>query len=85
MPILTVASSSFNRISFKQSDSGESLISEKRTLLNVWSEFSKNKTTNVNILLNRVRLDRKKDTRKKIIFLLLLLLVISAVSIFAVI
>ena len=48
-------------------------------------EFSKNKPTNVNILLNRVRLDRKKDTRKKIIFLLLLLLVISAVSIFAVI
>ena len=46
---------------------------------------NRNKTTNVNILLNRVRLDRKKDTRKKIIFLLLLLLVISAVSIFAVI
>tara|TARA_B100001173_G_scaffold92486_1_gene79996 strand:- start:131 stop:340 length:210 start_codon:yes stop_codon:yes gene_type:complete len=43
------------------------------------------KTTNVNILLNRVRLDRKKDLKKKIIFLSLLVSVISIAVIFAVI
>ena len=27
-----------------------------------------NKSTNINVLLNRVKLDRKKESRKKIIF-----------------
>jgi len=36
------------------------------------------KTTNVNILLNRVRLDKKKSYRKRIIFLILLALIIGA-------
>jgi hypothetical protein len=40
-----------------------------------------NKTTNINILLNRVRNDRKKAIKKKIIFLSLL---VSSVSIFAI-
>ena len=35
------------------------------------------KTTNVNILLNRVRLDKKKIFRKKILFFSLIVLVIS--------
>jgi len=38
------------------------------------------KTTNVNILLNRVRLDKKKSYRKRIIFLILLALIIGAVA-----
>ena len=42
----------------------------------------KNKTTNVNILLNRVRLDKKRDFKKKIVFLSSLLLIISVVSYF---
>jgi hypothetical protein len=46
--------------------------------------ISNNKTTNVNILLNRVRLDRKREIKKKIIFLSLLVLTISAVTIFAI-
>ena len=33
------------------------------------------KTTNVNILLNRVRLDKKKSYRKKILFSVILLLI----------
>lgn len=43
---------------------------------------SKIKTTNVNILLNRVRLDKKRDFKKKIVFLSSLLLTISVVSYF---
>ena len=35
------------------------------------------KTTNINILLNRVRLDKKKTIKKKIIFLFFLVAVIS--------
>ena len=40
------------------------------------------KTTNINILLNRVRLGKKKDLRKRIIFLSFLILVISLISFF---
>lgn len=38
------------------------------------------KTTNVNILLNRVRLDKKKSYRKRIIFLILLALIFGTVA-----
>ena len=43
------------------------------------------KTTNVNVLLNRVKLDKKKYLRKKIIFLSLLVFVICVISLFAII
>ena len=43
------------------------------------------KTTNINILLNRVRLDKKRDFKKKIIFLSVLISLISALSIFVLI
>ena len=46
---------------------------------------NKIKTTNVNILLNRVRLDKKKNLRKKVIFFSLIVSVISAFVIFTVI
>ena len=39
------------------------------------------KTTNVNILLNRVRIEKKNYLRKKIFFLLLLVSVITVISI----
>ena len=45
----------------------------------------KHKTTNVNILLNRVRLDKKRDLKKKLIFLSLLVSIISVIVIFALI
>tara|TARA_Y100000389_G_C17302212_1_gene433546 strand:- start:256 stop:462 length:207 start_codon:yes stop_codon:yes gene_type:complete len=36
------------------------------------------KTTNINVLLNRVRLDKRKSYIKRIIFLVLLTLIIAA-------
>ena len=39
------------------------------------------KTTNVNILLNRVRIEKKNDFKKKIVFSFLLVTVISVISI----
>mgnify|MGYP001479005681 CR=1 FL=1 len=43
--------------------------------------YSENyKTTNVNILLNRVRLDKKKSFRKKIIISFVLVSIIIALS-----
>ena len=49
------------------------------------STINTNKTTNINILLNRVRLDEKNDFKKKLIFLSILFLTISFVSFFALI
>ena len=43
------------------------------------------KTTNVNILLNRVRLDRKRTLRKRIIFLLFLASIISFITVYFII
>ena len=44
----------------------------------------KTKTTNINVLLNRVKLDRKKDLKKKVIFLSLLAMVVCLTSFFAI-
>ena len=43
----------------------------------------KTKTTNVNILLNRVKLDKKRYLIKKLIFLTLLVSVMTMIVIFA--
>ena len=47
--------------------------------------LEKNKTTNVNILLNRVRLDRKRTIKKKFIIAFLLAFLISSITIFFII
>ena len=39
------------------------------------------KTTNVNILLNRVRIEKKNILKKKILFLFLMLVMITVISI----
>ena len=39
------------------------------------------KTTNVNILLNRVRIEKKNDFKKKIFFSFIMVTVISVISI----
>ena len=39
------------------------------------------KTTNVNILLNRVRIEKKNDFKQKILFSFLMIAVISVISI----
>ena len=42
------------------------------------------KTTDVNILLNRVRLDRKKTLQKKILFTFVLAVTVSLIGIFSI-
>ena len=42
--------------------------------------LEKIKTTNVNILLNRVKLDKKKDTEKKIVFISIMVSVLLGVG-----
>ena len=43
--------------------------------------LDKIKTTNVNILLNRVRIEKKNDFKRKILFSFLMITVISVISI----
>ena len=45
-------------------------------------ELEKIKTTDINILLNRVRLDRKKTLQKKIFFTLILAIFVSVIAVF---
>ena len=46
-------------------------------------EFDRIKTTNVNILLNRVQSNKKKDFKKKINFILILISVLGIVGTFS--
>ena len=48
-------------------------------------ETDKIKTTNVNILLNRVRLDKKRTLKKRIILVLILATMISSLAIYFII
>ena len=48
-------------------------------------EIDKIKTTNVNILLNRVRLDKKKTLKKRIVFTLLLASMVSSLAVYFII
>ena len=43
------------------------------------------KTTNVNILLNRVRLDKKRTFKKKIVFSIFLVALVSYLSVYFII
>ena len=45
-------------------------------------ELEKIKTTNVNILLNRVRLDQKRILKKKIIFSIILFGLVSSLAVY---
>ncbi len=45
--------------------------------------IEKIKTTNVNILLNRVKLDEKKDFKKKIVFVSIMFSVLLGVGFFS--
>ena len=47
-------------------------------------ESEKIKTTNVNVLLNRVRLDRKKTLQKKFFITLILSITLSVIAVFIV-
>ena len=45
-------------------------------------ELDRIKTTNVNILLNRVRLDKRKTLKKRIIFSFTLISIVSSLTIY---
>ena len=45
-------------------------------------EVDKIKTTNVNILLNRVRLDKKRTLKKRIVFSIILAALVSSLAIY---
>ena len=49
------------------------------------TEFDKIKTTNVNILLNRVRLDQKRALKKRIVFSIILVGLVSSLAIYFII
>ena len=48
-------------------------------------EVAKIKTTNVNILLNRVRLDQKRTLKKRIVFSIILAGLVSSLAIYFII
>ena len=48
-------------------------------------ELDKIKTTNVNVLLNRVRLDQKRTLKKRIVFSIILAGLVSSLAIYFII
>tara|TARA_Y100001980_G_C14302790_1_gene129680 strand:- start:107 stop:316 length:210 start_codon:yes stop_codon:yes gene_type:complete len=58
-------------------------ISERSSNKNI--EIDKIKTTNVNILLNRVRLDQKKTLKKRIVFSIILASLVSSLAVYFII
>ncbi len=48
-------------------------------------EVDKIKTTNVNILLNRVRLDKKRTLKKRIVFSIILAGLVSSLAVYFII
>ena len=55
------------------------------TISNKDLEIDKIKTTNVNILLNRVRLDQKRTLKKRIVFSIILAGLVSSLAIYFII
>ena len=55
------------------------------TASNKATEFDKIKTTNVNILLNRVRLDKKKTLKKNILVSLMIAGLVCSIAIYFII
>ena len=53
-----------------------------KTSLNKNLEADKFKTTNVNILLNRVRLDQKRTIKKRIVFSIILAGLVSLLAVY---
>jgi len=64
----------------KKYNQNDTLLDQKILSENIASD--KIKTTNVNILLNRVRLDKKKDFKRKIYFSLSLIVLISSLAVY---
>ena len=65
----------------KKNETEISIINSKTTSKETF-ETGQIKTTNINILLNRVRLDKQKVLKKRIIFSLVLISLVSALAVF---
>ena len=68
----------------KKNDQDTSLFNTEITR-NKDFEVDKIKTTNVNILLNRVRLDQKRTLKKRIVFSIILAGLVSSLAIYFII
>ena len=68
----------------KKNDQDTSLFNTN-TASNKDIEVDKIKTTNVNILLNRVRLDQKRTLKKRIVFSVILACLVSSLAIYFII
>ena len=68
----------------KKNDQDTSLLNTDITR-NKDFEVDKIKTTNVNILLNRVRLDQKRTLKKRIVFSIILAGLVSSLAIYFII
>ena len=71
-------------LSVKKNDQDNTLFNPN-TASNKDSETDKIKTTNVNILLNRVRLDQKRTLKKRIVFSIILAGLVSSLAIYFII
>ena len=60
----------------------DTLLSNSDITRNKDFEVDKIKTTNVNILLNRVRLDQKRTLKKRIVFSIILAGLVSSLAIY---
>ena len=65
--------------------SQDTKLSNTDTSTNNNLDINQVKTTNINILLNRVRIDKKKILRKKIFFLFMSVAIVSSIVIFLII
>ena len=60
----------------------DNLLSNSDSTSNKDFEVDKVKTTNVNILLNRVRLDQKRTLKKRIIFSILIATMVISLAVY---
>ena len=68
----------------KKNDQNTSLLNTD-IVTNKDFEVNKIKTTNINILLNRVRLDQQRALKKRIIFSIILAGLVSSIAVFFII
>ena len=68
----------------KKNDQDNSLFNTDITI-NKDFEVDKIRTTNVNILLNRVRLDQKRTLKKRIVFSIILAGLVSSLAVYFII
>ena len=69
----------------KKYDQDKSLLFNENIAQNKDFDVDKIKTTNVNILLNRVRLDQKRTLKKRIVFSIILAFLVSSLAVYFII